>query len=72
MDLSSIAIGSAAILYGLYLAYARRSSPESLGKLVAMKERWGPVAGSRIHLVAYTGLPVALGILLIFRGVSGG
>jgi hypothetical protein len=73
MNLITILIGTAALGFGIYTAYLRATNPAKLGKLAAMKEQWGEKAGTVVHLVAYTVVPVIVGIVLIvagFRGVS--
>ena len=72
MNSATIVIGAAAILYGIYTAYVRATNPANLGKLEAMKEQWGNGAGTVIHVVAYTVVPIIFGIVLIISGIKDG
>jgi hypothetical protein len=63
-------LGMAALGYGLYTVYLRATNPGKLGKLEAMKEQWGPRAGTLAHLVAYSLIPIGLGIILLVRGLA--
>lgn len=71
MNLTTVFIGAAAILFGLYTAFLRAKQPQKLGKLQAMKERFGATAGDLIHLVTYTIVPVAAGAVFVFYGLRG-
>ena len=71
MDVTSIVIGAAAILYGAYTLYMRSTKPESFGKLEAMKRAMGEDTGEFVHFIAYTILPLILGIASVFLGING-
>lgn len=71
MNITTVFIGVAAILFGLYTAFLRAKQPEKLGKLQAMKERFGATAGNLIHLVAYTLVPLVAGAVFVFYGLQG-
>jgi hypothetical protein len=64
MDLKLV-LGLLAVAYGVYTLYVRAASPEKLGKLEAMKEQWGERGGTIAHVVAYTVLPIAVGLVLV-------
>jgi hypothetical protein len=64
-------IGIGALGFGLYTAYARTTSPDKFGKLEAMKEQWGPTAGNLVHLIAYTLVPIGVGLVFLIRAVAG-
>lgn len=70
----SIVIGTLAILFGLFTGVARFVAPNSriFSKLEPMKERFGATAGTAIHVVAYTLLPLAFGVLQILQGLAEG
>jgi hypothetical protein len=72
MDPVTTLIGIAAILYGLYTVYVRVRNPSKLGKLEAMKKQRGDTAGSIIPLLAYSIMPLALGVVALAIGLSGG
>jgi hypothetical protein len=67
-------IGVLAVCYGLYTTWARArvKKAEQFAKLDAMKKRWGEKAGTAIHVIAYTVVPIVFGIVMIIRGLQGG
>ena len=57
-------IGILALLYGLYTIYLRvRKDSKAWGKLEKMKEVYGEKAGTVIHIISYTIVPIAVGIV---------
>jgi hypothetical protein len=68
----NLLLGIAALGYGLYTGYVRATSPEKFGKLAAMKKQWGDRAGMIVHVVAYTIIPLIVGIVLIASSMVGG
>jgi hypothetical protein len=71
VNYGSVAIGVAAIAYGCFTFYARAKMPTKFSKLEAMKRMFGPRAGLAVHTIAYSLLPIAVGMLAIFRGMEG-
>jgi len=71
MDFVTVGIGIAALTYGAYTLYARRSNPGAFGKMEAMKRMWGEKAGLAMHFVAYSILPIVFGIVAIIAGLRG-
>ncbi len=71
MNITTVIIGVAAILFGIYTLYLRIKSPEKLGKLNAMKDKFGNGIGTAIHLIAYSLIPLAVGAIFIFAGLKG-
>ena len=69
-----IVIGVLAILFGLFTGVARFVAPNSaiFSKLEPMKERFGPTAGTAVHVVAYTLMPLVFGVLQILAGLAEG
>ena len=62
--MAELIIGILALLYGLYTIYLRVSkNAKAWGKLDRMKEVYGEKAGSAIHIISYTVVPVAIGII---------
>ena len=61
----NLLLGVAAILFGLYTAYVRATTPEKLGKLDAMKKQWGERGGTAVHIIGYTVVPIVVGVLLV-------
>jgi len=71
MNPVTVVVGIAAIGYGLYTAWARRTRPEQFKKLEPMKQFWGERAGPIVHIVGYTVAPIVIGIVLVFSGLQG-
>ena len=65
------AVGVFALGYGLYSLYTRINAPEKIGKLASMKRVYGAKAGTVIHLVLYSVIPIAFGAILIAAGIFG-
>lgn len=65
--MAELIIGILALLYGLYTIYLRvRKDSKALGgKLEKMKEVYGEKAGTIIHIISYTIVPIAFGIVVI-------
>ncbi len=62
--MAELIIGILALLYGLYTIYLRvRKDSKAWGKLERMKEVYGEKAGSAIHIISYTVVPIAIGII---------
>jgi hypothetical protein len=71
VNVPTVAVGVAAILFGLYTAWARAAKPEQLGKLEAMKKHWGAGPGYAVHFVGYTVVPVVAGAVFVWTGLQG-
>lgn len=71
MNFLTIGIGGIIVAYGCYTAWARVKAPQQFHKLEAMKKFWGDVPGLAIHVVAYTLMPMGVGIAVIVAGVNG-
>lgn len=66
MDYTNLALGVAALGFGLYTSYLRVTNKFSNSqKLIQMKERFGEKIGNTIHLIAYTILPLTFGFILL-------
>lgn len=62
--MAELIIGILALLYGLYTIYLRvRKDSKAWGKLEKMKEVYGEKAGTVIHIIFYTIVPIAVGIV---------
>lgn len=62
--MAELIIGILALLYGLYTIYLRlRKSSKAWGRLEKMKEAYGEKAGAIIHIIFYTIVPIAVGII---------
>lgn len=62
MDYPSLVIGIFALGFGLYTLILRMTDPSKFGKLQAMKKLYGETAGNVVHIIAYTLLPLLIGI----------
>lgn len=71
MNVPSVLIGIVAILYGIYTGWARIARPQTFGKLEAMKKMWGPTAGTVMHVLSYTVVPIGIGIVFVLTGLQG-
>jgi hypothetical protein len=67
----NLLLGLAAIAYGLYTAYVRATTPEKFAKLDAMRKQWGAGAGTAVHIVGYTVVPILVGVALIVSALMG-
>ena len=62
--MAELIIGILALLYGLYTIYLRvRKDSKAWGKLEKMKEAYGEKAGTAIHIISYSIVPIAVGIV---------
>lgn len=62
--MAELIIGILALLYGLYTIYLRvRKDSKAWGKIEKMKEVYGEKAGTVIHIISYTIVPIAVGIV---------
>ena len=62
--MAELIIGILALLYGLYTIYLRvRKDSKAWGRLEKMKEVYGEKAGTVIHIISYTIVPIAVGIV---------
>lgn len=61
----NLLLGILFVGYGLYTSYVRATSPGKLGKLEAMRKQWGQRAGTIVHVVGYTVVPIIAGVVLI-------
>jgi hypothetical protein len=71
LNLVTIGVGVAALLYGCYSAWVRQVKPERFWKLESMKRVYGPRAGVIVHAILYTIVPVVVGLVLIVKGWRG-
>lgn len=73
MDPITLLFGIVALAYGVYTLWARAAKPESFGKLQSMQSTFGKAAGTFIHFIMYTVVPIVAGIIaliLAFQGKS--
>lgn len=68
MDYANLLFGIFALCIGLISIYFRVfKNSKGFGKLDAMKERFGDRAGTVIHVLAYTVVPLLVGVIFITR-----
>lgn len=73
MDPVTVGIGVFAIVFGGYTVFLRATDPSKLKKLKPMQDMWGERTGFVVHMVAYSLVPIGVGVAMIlagFRGVS--
>jgi hypothetical protein len=71
MNLFTMGFGAVICVYGLYTMTMRTRAPEKFGKLKGMKDKYGDSTGTALHIVAYTVVPIVMGIILSFAGFNG-
>lgn len=71
MNTTTIVIGTAVFMFGVYTTAMRFLRPEKLGRLASLKELFGEKIGDRIHLAAYAGIPLVAGAVFLFAGYKG-
>ncbi len=64
----SLIFGIFALGFGLFTIYLRLFKDSAgLGKLATMKETYGKKVGTIVHVIAYTVLPIVLGIIFLLE-----
>jgi hypothetical protein len=71
MNTITMAVGAAALAFGLYNVVMRRTGPHKLSRLQAMKDLFGEKTGDTVHLLAYAITPVVAGGVFLFAGSRG-
>lgn len=71
MNTVTMILGAAVFSFGLYNAILRRTSPQKLSRLQAMKELFGDKTGNTVHLLAYSVTPLFAGAIFLFAGSQG-
>lgn len=71
MNTTTIVIGTAVFMFGLYTTVLRYLRPHKLGKLAALQELFGEKNGNLIHLLSYSVLPLVAGAIFLFAGLRG-
>jgi hypothetical protein len=71
MNLAGVLIGVAMVAFGLATLVLRQVKPAAFRKLQPMRERFGYVLGTIIHVVFYSLVPIGAGIVFIIRGIAG-
>jgi len=71
MNTTTMFVGTALLLFGLYTSIMRAMQPAKLSRLAALKELFGDKIGNRIHVLAYSVAPLAAGAIFLFAGSRG-
>jgi hypothetical protein len=71
MDLVTVGVGVVAIGFGAYTFFLRATNPSKLKKLKPMQDKWGGRTGLIVHALAYSLVPLGVGMAMIFAGVKG-
>jgi hypothetical protein len=66
----NLVLGAAAILYGVYTAWARVATPDKFAKLAAMRRQWGHRNGTVVHVIGYTVVPILVGLVLVVSALA--
>lgn len=72
MNYTTFAVGLFALIFGVCTLFLRVKDPGKLGKMNAMKKKYGEKTGVTIHTISYTIIPIVVGILFIVIGLKGG
>ena len=71
MNLTTVLFGVAMVAFGLVTVVLRQVKPSAFRKLGPMRERFGHAAGTLIHVIAYSLVPIGAGIWFVMRGFEG-
>lgn len=72
MNILTVTLGALIIAYGAISIVLRHTHPAWFRKLGPMQDLWGKRAGYLVHFVGYSLLPIVLGGIFIYKGLSGG
>lgn len=59
------------IAFGVATLILRQVKPAAFHKLEPMRQRFGNIPGTTIHVIAYSLVPIGAGIVFIIRGLAG-
>ena len=71
MNLMTLAIGVAAILFGVYTLVLRAKDPTKFRKLQPMQKAFGKTAGTLVHTIGYSLVPIGAGAAFVLAGLNG-
>ena len=71
MDFVTLAMGLFSMGFGVFTTFLRFTNPAKLGKLEPMREKFGPDAGTAIHVLAYSVVPIVFGTTMLAAAVLG-
>ncbi len=71
MQLTTLALGAAILIYVIYTALMSYKSADELIKLKYMREKMGMKAGTIVHTIVYVVIPLVFAIFIIRAGING-
>jgi hypothetical protein len=71
MNTTTLIIGAAVFLFGVYMTILRYTRPQGLKKQEALKDLFGDKTGNLIHMITYSILPLVAGGIFLLAGVKG-
>jgi hypothetical protein len=71
MQYTTLALGTAIVLFGIYTALTSLKSPDVLIKLKYMRAKLGVTTGTVVHTIAYVVVPLIFGYFMIRAGIDG-
>ncbi len=71
MQYTTLALGSAILLFAFYTAIMSIKSPQELIKLKYMRSKMGMKAGTTVHTIAYVVVPFIFSLFVLKAGVDG-
>ncbi len=71
MQYTTLALGFAIIIFGLYTGLESIKSPDDLIRLKYMRAKLGIKAGIFIHSLAYVIVPIVFGCFIVRAGIDG-
>ena len=71
MQYTTLALGSAILLFAFYTAIMSIKSPQELIKLKYMRAKMGMKAGTIVHTIAYVVVPLIFSLFVLNAGIGG-
>lgn len=71
MQYTTVALGAAIIVFGIYTAMTSIKTPDALIKLKYMRKKLGMKTGTTVHTVAYVVVPLIFGYFVLSAGIDG-
>jgi hypothetical protein len=71
MNPVTLTVGVLCVAYGIATFILRATKPQFFRKLGPMRERFGHGVGTGVHVVGYSIMPLAAGVLFILMGLRG-
>ena len=71
MDVLTAVVGVVLVIVGGGFTVARSRTPDRLRKFTNMRKAFGERAGTLIHVISYSIIPVILGLVLIVLAARG-